>query len=146
MRSLLIISYTLRLRKLYNEIIEKIDRMKIQSLLKNRTKYVKLVSQYVGKAYKEGVKFKNFKYKTNKSSKIEHKTAVKVINDFIRRVKQAEDLYKFKMQQLKEKRKSNGIKRNLTKGQQEIIEREYITGIKKAVNAAIFLAADEGRK
>ena len=141
-------AYALRIKAIFNNIEKGIPgRLKNKSLIKNRESITKFVIDPVKKAYTEGVRFAEAS-----SGKVSNKTRA-VISDkdkrelfekFILRIKIAESVFKNKIENRKKILKLEKNKDKKDGSQRERIKKEYLNGVRTAVNNIIINAGRKG--
>lgn len=144
------IAFALRLKALFQQNKDKIEKHTKGKFLANRKSLTKFINPLIGKAYKTGSEYAaNWaatqlqKKKNPKEVKLSDKDRKKLLLYFIERVKQAEDLVKLKIKSNKKMQELQGVKRNVEGN--EMIEALYLGEIKKAVNFTIAEAGNFGK-
>lgn len=149
MSNFLIAKYNLHIKKLYDDVKEKIPGKLNGSFLQNRVAILAFVLPLVRKAYQEGIEYAKVYVNSHMgltvtiSQNINAKIKEKLLKEFLVRLRGSERIYKMKMEQIEELNSLHEAK--VKKGaQEEQVKKEYINGIKRAVNNLIIRAGDLG--
>lgn len=146
MSNYLIASYSLRIKKIYDDIKETIPKKLNGSMLQNRKNVTKFIIPYVQKAYVQGVRFAEAYSGKKVKAKISDKDKKALFEEFNIKMIFAEKVYKIKMENLRKLAKLQKKRIDLKNGSQEmIINTEYVNGIKKAINNLILNAGQKGQ-
>lgn len=158
MSNFLIAAYSLTIKEIYNDIKEKIPGQLIQfEFLKNRTRMIRFTLPSVQKAYREGVDYaKNYinlkaidkegkKEINNIKPKISPKAEARIYKHFLTRMKNAEKIYKLRIENLRDLAKLVTKRIDLKNGSQEAQAwNEYVNAVKTATDNLIINAGAEG--
>jgi hypothetical protein len=150
MYNFLIAAYSLRIKKIEDDIKESIPKKLQGSLLQNRKKITKMLGSITQKAYHEGIKyalvFPGYEDTKVKNKDMSDKVKREIFTNFFVNVKNAERIYKLRILNWKRLLKLNNQRIDLKNGSQESqFKNEYINAVKVAVNRLIMDAAMEGK-
>lgn len=153
MSSLLIASYSIRLKKLYDSVKDDISEILSNRVLDNREKVFKFSLPIAKKAFKIGVDFASiygptigFDVRSKNKYEINAKTKNKLYKTFIDNLRDAEAIFQFRQKQNKKALQRDGIKRNVTKSGTSKNFSEYKLAVRFAVNNLILNAGSMGQE
>jgi len=150
MYNFLVAAYSMRIKKMYLDIKDIIPKKLTKSLIKNRDIVTKIVIPKTDKAYKEGIEYAKVFPGFEDVGKIDNtytqKTKKKIFENFFIIIKNAERIYKLRVENWKRILKLNNRTWN-SRGAQELqFWKEYENEIQKAANNSIIQAGAEGQR
>ena len=147
MGNFLMASYSLRIKKIYDDTKEKIPSELKGTLLQNQKNIAKFTLPLVKKAWGEGIKMASATIgeDVTKPDLMPKKIETYIYKKFFIRMKGAENVYKVRLDMLKELNKMYNKKINMKSGNQEgMIIMEYQNAVSGNVNGLIIEAGRQG--